>query len=60
MARTKATVRRRPQAIIPQRIGKKNILDRRLRNMPFKLKRVMNEMKRVAVKKWTSNKTNER
>ena len=51
MARAKATVRRMPLAIIPQRIGSKNILNRCLRNMPFKLKQVLPEMKRVAVKK---------
>ena len=38
MARAKATVRRIPLAVIPQRIGNKNILNRRLRYMPFKLK----------------------
>ena len=51
MTRTKATVRRLLEAIIPQRIGNNNIFNRRLRNMPFKLKRLMPEMKRVAVKK---------
>ena len=51
MARAKANVRRLPTAIIPQRIGNKNILDRRLRNMTFKLKQVIPEMKKVAVKK---------
>ena len=51
MARTKAIVRRMPFAVIPQqRIGNKNILNRRLRNMPFEFKKIVPEMKRVAVK----------
>ena len=50
MARTKATVRRMPVVTIPQRIGNKNILNRLLRNMPFKLKQIIPEMKRVTVK----------
>ena len=46
MARTKATVRRMSLAAIPQqRIGNKNILNRRLRNILFKLKNIMPEMK---------------
>ena len=36
MARTKATVRRLPQVVIQQRIGNKNILNRRIRNISFK------------------------
>ena len=53
MARTKATVRRFPNIVsIPQGcIGNKNVLNRRLRNMPFKLKQIIPGMKRVAVKK---------
>ena len=51
MARTKATVRRIPLAVIPQRIGNKNILNRRLRNMSFRLIQILPEMKKVAVKK---------
>ena len=53
MVRTKATVRRLPIAVpISQgRIGNKNILNRQLRNAPFKSKQIIPEMKRVAVKK---------
>ena len=57
MAKTKATVRRMPFVAIPQRIGNEKILNRLLRNMPFKFKQIIPEMRRVAVKKWTSNKT---
>ena len=63
MAKTKATVRRFPSTIsIPQaRIDNKNILNTRLRNMPFKLKQIIPEIKRIAMgKKWTGNKRNER
>ena len=38
MARTKATVRRMP-ITMPARTGSKNILNRRLRVMPFKIKK---------------------
>ena len=55
MARTKATVRRLPRpTFIPapgQRIGNENILNRRLRNTPFKIKKLMSETKQVEVKK---------
>ena len=36
---------------MPARIGNKNILNRRLRVMPFKIKTILPEMKRVSVKK---------
>ena len=54
MARTK--VRRTPVGrmhvvAIPQRTGNKNMLNRRLRNIPFKLKQIITEMERVIVKK---------
>ena len=51
MARTKATVRRLPPAAPQRRIGNKNILNRRERNIPFKIKKLQ-------VKKPSSN-TNE-
>ena len=50
MARAKATVRRLP-VTMPARIGNKNMLNRRLRVMSFKIKRIMPEKKRVPVKK---------
>ena len=40
MARTTATVRRLTQVVIPQRIGNKNILNRHIRNTPFKIKHI--------------------
>ena len=51
MARTKATVRRLPQVVIPQRIGKKNILNRCIRNIPFQIKQILPQSKGVDVKK---------
>ena len=65
MARTKATVRRLPRpTFIPapgQRIGNENILNRRLRNAPFKIKKLMSETKQVEGKKnWPSREKNER
>ena len=50
MARTKATVRRMP-VIMPARIGNKNLLNRRLRVIPIKIKRILVEIKKVSVKK---------
>ena len=50
MAETKATVRRLP-VMLPARTGNKNILNRRLRNLPFKIKMILPETKTVAVKK---------
>ena len=59
MARTKATVRRMP-VTVPARIGNKNILNRRLRVLPFKIKKILPEIKTVLVKKnRTDNQTNE-
>ena len=52
MARTKATVRK-PPTFVPapeQRIGNKNILNRRLRNAPFKIKKLLPQTKQVKVK----------
>ena len=43
--RTKAIVRRLPQIVIPQRIGNKNILNRRLRNMLFEIKQILSQSK---------------
>ena len=62
MERTKATVRKLPVIVNQQqRIGNNNILNIRLRNMPFKIKRIRPLTKRVdAKKKWASSKTNER
>ena len=50
MARTKATVRRLPQVVIQQRIGNKNILNRRIRNISFKKKQILPQSKRVDLK----------
>ena len=51
MARTKAIVRRLPQVVIPQRVGNKNILNRRIRNIPFTIKQILPQPKRVDVKR---------
>ena len=52
MARTKATVRKLPVIVNQQqRIGNNNILNIRLRNMPFKIKRIRPRTKRVDAKK---------
>ena len=53
MARTKETVRRLPQVVIPQSIGNKNILNRRIRNILFKVKQILPQSKSVNVKKNT-------
>ena len=50
MARTKAAVRRMP-VTMPVRIENKNILNRRLRVLPFKIKKILPEVKTVSVKK---------
>ena len=55
MAGTKATVKRlsRP-AFIPapgQRIGNNNILNRKVRNTPFKIKQILPQTRQVEVKK---------
>ena len=50
MARTKATMRSMPVPM-PRRIGNKKNLNRRLQVNPFKVKRILPEMKRVSVKK---------
>ena len=62
MARTKAIVRRLPQVVIPQRVGNKNILNRRIRNIPFTIKQIVPQPKRVDVKrkKGAGSLTNER
>ena len=59
MARTKATVRRLPPAAPQRRVGNKNILNRRERNIPFKIKKLLSQFKVVTVKKKPSSKTNE-
>ena len=55
MAKTKATVRRlrTPSFVLSprHRIDNKNILNKRLRNAPFKLKKLLPEKKKVEVKK---------
>lgn len=55
MARTKATVRRlRTSTFISapgQRIGNKNILNIRIRNAQFKLKKCLPETKQIEIKK---------
>ena len=51
MARTKATVRRLPQVVIPQRTGNKDILNELVRNIPFKIKQILPQSRRVDVKK---------
>ena len=50
MTRTKATLRQLP-VTLPSRIESKNILNKRLRNLPFKTKTIVPETKTVAVKK---------
>ena len=62
MARTKAIIRRLPQVVIPQRVGNKNILNRRIRNIPFTIKQILPQPKRVDVKrkKGAGSLTNER
>lgn len=51
MARTKTIVRIIPQVVLSPRIGKKNIPYKRHRNMIFKIKQMLPQSKRVAVKK---------
>ena len=55
MTRIKATVRRMqvPNLVhLPgHRIGQKNIMNRRLRNAPYKIKKLLPEYKRVDIKK---------
>ena len=52
---------RRLPITMPTRIGNKNILNRCLRILPFQIKRIMPETKRVSVKKNRTNvKRNER
>ena len=55
MARTKATARRTGQpTFIPasgQKIGNRNIMNRRLRNAPFKIKKLFPGTKQTEVKK---------
>ena len=51
MATTKATVRRILPVIPQGRIGNKNILNRRPRNIPLKIKKVLPQTKKVEVKK---------
>lgn len=55
MATTKATVRRlRTPTFVStteHRINNKNILNRRLRNAPFKLKKMLPEQRKIEVKK---------
>ena len=51
MARTKATSRRQLPAIPQGQIGNKNILSRRKRNKPFKIKKLLLQSKFVTVKK---------
>ena len=55
MTRKKATVRRMqvPTFVhsLGHRIGNKNIMNRRLRNIPYKIKKLLPEYKRVDVKK---------
>ena len=57
MARTKAIVRRLAHAVIPQRVGNKNILNRLIRNIPFTIKQILPQPKRFDVKrkKWTGS-----
>ena len=50
MARTKATLRRIPQAPI-QRVSNNRILNRRVRNAPYKIKKLLPQTKVVKVKK---------
>ena len=50
MERTKATVRGMP-VTMPRRIEKKD-LNRRIRVMPFKIKKILPERKKVSVKKY--------
>ena len=50
--RMKAIVRKLPQIVIPQRIGNKNILNRRLRNMLFEIKQVLSQSKTFLLYGW--------
>lgn len=50
MARTKATLRRIPQAPI-QRISNNRILNRRVTNAPYKIKKLLPQTEVVKVKK---------
>ena len=51
MARTKATVRRLQLAVPQGQTGNKNILDRRSRNIPSKVKKLLPQSKVVMVEK---------
>lgn len=51
MARTKTIVRRWSQVLIPLRIGNQNILNRFIRNIPFRVKMTLSQSKSVNVKK---------
>lgn len=51
MARTKAIVGRLSQVLIPLRIGNQNILNRFIRNIPFRVKMTLSQSKSVNVKK---------
>ena len=51
MARTKARVGRLSQVLIPLRIGNQNILNRSVRNIPFRIEMILSQSKSVNVKK---------
>lgn len=51
MARTKARVGRLSQVLIPLRIGNQNILNRFIRNIPFRVKMTLSQSESVNVKK---------
>ena len=58
MARIKAMVRKLPLATPQGQIGNKNILNRSERNIPFKVRKILPQLKAVFVKKRTGSKTN--
>ena len=51
MTRTKATVTRIPPVLLQDRIDNKNILNRRVRNIPFKIKKHLPNNESVEVEK---------
>ena len=61
MTRTKSTVRWIPQVVVnpPGHIGNKNNLNRRPRNMPFKIEKLLPQSKCAEVKKRSNSLENE-
>ena len=54
-------MRRLPQVVVnpPRRIGNNKILNRRPKNIPFKIKTLLRQSKVVKLKKWSRSAKNE-